>query len=90
MTREGDNETSAKAACRNAGYASFELEGMLDTTYMILGIRIDALLRGTWNLPWPGVERNTAEELQRYGGVTIVQSSIYALHTIMPPTYFRR
>ena len=54
MTREGDHETSARAARRKAGYVSFELEIMFVTAYMILGIEKDALLRGTWIFPHRG------------------------------------
>ena len=54
MTREGKHETSAKAARRKAGYVSFELEITFVTTYMILGIENDVLLRGTWIFPHRG------------------------------------
>ena len=71
MTREGNNETSAKAARRKAGYVSFELEITFVTAYMILGIENDVLLRGTWIFPSRGLRKiRKANEKHRDGSVT--------------------
>ena len=78
MTREGDNETSARAARRKAGYVSFELEITFVTAYMILGIEKDVMLRGTWIFPSRGLRQiRQANEKHRDGSVTLSE----------PPTY---
>lgn len=75
---DGDNETSARAARRKAGYVSFELEITFVTTYMILGIENDVLLRGTWIFPSRGQRQiRQTKETHRDGSVTLSE----------PPTY---
>ena len=62
MTREGDNETSARAARRKAGYVSFELEITFVTAYMILGVKKRCNAARYLDLPKPGAETNTASK----------------------------